>query len=132
LVRTKKLRNEKMQLSPLPNFGEHIWSDPGQIRPESGPPASCDDGRMSPDSGAGNILVAGCCRIPVQPGFRRSTIVRFRQSDIKRACKEEEFNFRKRFIVFKTVNRFSKIKEGFTVKSKIIFVDHYFRPYQTP
>jgi hypothetical protein len=30
------------------------------------------------------------------------------------------------------VNRFPKIKEAFTVKPKMIFVDHYFRPYQTP
>jgi hypothetical protein len=28
------------------------------------------------------------------------------------------------------VNRFPKIKEAFTVKPKMIFVDHYFRPYQ--
>jgi len=63
--------------------------------------------------------------------FRRPTIVGFRQSDIKRACKDKEFNFGKRFTVFKTVNHFSKIKEGFTIKLKITFVDHYFRPYQT-
>jgi hypothetical protein len=31
----------------------------------------------------------------------------------------------------KTVNRFSKIKEVFTVKPKMISVDHYFRPHQT-
>jgi hypothetical protein len=47
-------------------------------------------------------------------------------------CKDEEFNFGKRFMIFKTVNRFSKFKEGFTVKPKMIFVDDYFRPYQTP
>jgi hypothetical protein len=38
----------------------------------------------------------------------------------KRSCKNEEFKS------FKTVNRFSKIKEVFTVKLKMIFVDHYF------
>jgi hypothetical protein len=40
--------------------------------------------------------------------------------------KNENFKFRKRFMVFKTVNHFLKIKEVFTVKQKIIFVDHYF------
>jgi hypothetical protein len=30
------------------------------------------------------------------------------------------------------INRFSKIKEAFTVKPKMVFVDHYFRHYQTP
>jgi hypothetical protein len=34
-------------------------------------------------------------------------------------------------LISETVNRFPKIKEGFTVKPKIIFVNHYFRPYQT-
>jgi hypothetical protein len=47
-------------------------------------------------------------------------------------CKEEELNFGKRFTVLKIVNRFPKIKEAFTVKTKMIFVDHYFRPNQTP
>jgi hypothetical protein len=37
----------------------------------------------------------------------------------------------KTLISVKTVNRFSKIKEAFTVKPKMIFVDYYFRPYQT-
>jgi len=32
----------------------------------------------------------------------------------------------------KTVNRFSKIKEVFTVKLKMIFVDHYICSHQTP
>jgi hypothetical protein len=62
------------------------------------------------------------------PRFWRPTIAGFRQLDIKRACKDEEFNFRKRFTV---LNRFSKIKEAFTVRLKMIFVDHYFRLYQT-
>jgi len=34
--------------------------------------------------------------------------------------------------MIKIVNRFSKIKEVFTVKLKIISVDYYFSPYQTP
>jgi hypothetical protein len=88
---------------------------------------------MSPDFGTSCIPVAGCCRIPGPPGFQRLTIAGFRQSNIKRACKDEEFNFRKRFTVFKetfkTVNHFPKIKEVFTVKPKMIFVDHYFRSY---
>jgi hypothetical protein len=63
---------------------------------------------------------------------RLLTMAGFRQSDIKCACKDEEFNFGKRFTVFKTVNLFSQIKESFTVKPKMIFIDHYFRPYQTP
>jgi hypothetical protein len=49
----------------------------------------------------------------------------------KRACKNEEFKFRKQFTVLKTINCFPKIKEAFTVKLKIIFVDYYFRGYQT-
>jgi hypothetical protein len=63
------------------------------------------------------------------PKFRRPTIAGFRQSDIKRAYKDKEFNFEKRFTAFKIVNRFPKIKEGFTVKPKMIFVDYYFHPY---
>jgi hypothetical protein len=43
----------------------------------------------------------------------------------KRACKNEEFKSR-------TVNRFPKIKEAYIVKLKMIFVNHYFRPYETP
>jgi hypothetical protein len=39
---------------------------------------------------------------------------------------ELRVKFIKRFTVFKTVNRFSKIKEVFLVKLKIIFVDHHF------
>jgi hypothetical protein len=42
----------------------------------------------------------------------------------KRACKNEEFRFIKRF-------SFSKIEEVFAVKLKMISVDHYFRPHQT-
>jgi hypothetical protein len=66
--------------SPLPDSSEHVWPDPaklldsghfGQIRR--------DPGRMSPDSGIGNISVVGCCQIPVPPGFRRPTIARFQQ-----------------------------------------------------
>jgi hypothetical protein len=40
----------------------------------------------------------------------------------KHAYKNEEFKSR---------NRFPKIKEAFTVKLKMISVDHYFHPYQT-
>jgi hypothetical protein len=68
----------------------------------------------------------------VLPIFERPTIAGFDRSNIKRACKDEKYNFGKRFTVFKTVNRFPKIKEGFTVKPKMVFVDRYFRPYQTP
>jgi hypothetical protein len=50
----------------------------------------------------------------------------------KHAYKSEEFKFIKRFTVFKTVNYFSKIKEAFTAKLKIISFNHYFHPYQTP
>jgi len=74
-------------------------------------------------SAGGRIPTTGCCLTPGPTGFRRS--------DIKRACKDEEFNFGKRFTVLKIVNRFPKIKKAFTVKPKMIFVDHYFRPYQT-
>jgi len=40
--------------------------------------------------------------------------------------KNEEFKSKKLFTVFKTINRFLKIKKSFTVKLKIIFVDRYF------
>jgi hypothetical protein len=63
----------------------------------------------------------------VPPGFGRPNIAGFGQSDIKRACNDKEYNFGKRFTVFKTVNRFPKIKEAFTVKPKMVFVDHYFQ-----
>jgi hypothetical protein len=79
---------------------------------------------MSPDSSTCSIPVAGCCRILTPPRFRRPTIAEFQQLDIKRACNDEKFNFEKR--------RFSKVKEAFTGKLKMIFVYHYFRPYQTP
>jgi hypothetical protein len=49
----------------------------------------------------------------VLPIFEQPTIAGFDQSDIKRACKDEEYNFGKRFTVFKTVNCFPKIKEDF-------------------
>jgi hypothetical protein len=76
------------------------------------------------------MLAAGCCRIsaPLDSDDRPL----FQQSNIKCACKDKEFNFRKRITVFKTVNHFLKIKEAFTVKLKMIFIDHYFRSYQTP
>jgi hypothetical protein len=41
----------------------------------------------------------------------------------KRTCKNKELNSEN-----KTVNRFPKIKEAFTVKRKMISADHYFRP----
>jgi hypothetical protein len=87
---------------------------------------------MSLDSGPDSISMAECCKISAPPGFRRPTIAGFWQSDIKRKCKDEEFNFEKRFTAFKIVNRFPKIKEAFTIKLKLIFVDYYFHPYQTP
>lgn len=89
-------------------------------------PKSGDGGRMSPNSNVGRISVTE------RAGFRRLTIAWLRQSDIKHACKDEEFNFRKRFTILKIINRFLKIKEIFTFKLKMIFVDHYFCPYQTP
>jgi hypothetical protein len=99
------------------HFGQ-IGPDFGQFQPESGPPAFGDGGRMSPDSDAGCIPMFECCRILVPLGFRRSTNVGFRESDIKHAWKKnKEFNF-------------GIITKSFTVKQKMIFVDHYFRPYQ--
>jgi hypothetical protein len=68
----------------------------------------------------------------VPPGFGRPTIAGFGQSDIKRAFNDKKYNFGKQFTVFKTINCFPKIEEAFTVKPKIVFVDHYFRSYQTP
>jgi hypothetical protein len=53
---------------------------------------------------------AGCCRTPVLIGFQQLTIAKFWRSNIKRACKDEEFNFGKRLMILKIVNRFSKIK----------------------
>jgi hypothetical protein len=120
------------------------WLDPsrfGQIRPASDhgripegiwSAGLGDVGQISPDSDAGRFSVAGCCRIPASARFQLLTIAGFRQLDIKHACKNEEYNFEKQFTIFKIVNRFPKIKETFTVKMKMISVDHYFRPYQTP
>jgi hypothetical protein len=50
----------------------------------------------------------------------------------RRACRIKSLNSEKdlRFL-FKIVNRFSKIKEVFTVKLKMIFVGHHFQLYQT-
>jgi hypothetical protein len=65
----------------------------------------------------------------VESGYQQIPVPgRFSQTCV---CKNEEFKSRKRFTDFKTVNRFLKIKEVFTVK-KIIYVDHYFCSYQTP
>jgi hypothetical protein len=71
----------------------HIQPDPsrfGQIRQEStgfrpfwADPACLVGIRQY----SGRNLVAECCRTPAPVGFRRS--------DIKRACKNEEFNFKK-------------------------------------
>jgi hypothetical protein len=52
---------------------------------------------MSPDSSASRFSVARCCRIPALARFRGPTIAEFRQSNIKRVCKNETFNFEKRF-----------------------------------
>jgi hypothetical protein len=99
------------------HFGQ-IGPNFGQFQSESGPWAFGDGGRMSPDSDAGCIPMFECCRILVPLGFRRSTNVGFRESDIKHAWKKnKEFNF-------------GIITKSFTVKQKMIFVDHYFRPYQ--
>jgi hypothetical protein len=100
--------------------------------------------------------VAGCRRISTQIArfrdhYRNSAnAAKFRQSDTKiwgpsvvnsvtnklqylmvadfhkHPCKNEEFKFRKRFMIF------LKIKEAFTVKMKMIFVYHHFRLHQTP
>jgi hypothetical protein len=71
-----------------------ILARSGQILPESGLLASGDCGRMSPASGDGII--------PVLSGSGQLTIAGFGQSDIKRACNNNEYNFGKRFTVFKT------------------------------
>jgi hypothetical protein len=44
----------------------------------------------------------------------------------KCAWKNEEFKFRKRFTVFRIVNRFLKKKKAFTVKLKMISIDYHF------
>jgi hypothetical protein len=116
LARTKKLRKTKIIVwqEGLAGFWQdsfgssRIRLDPGhfaQIRP------AAEDGNI-PDSFGRNSASAR---------FRRPTIAGFRKSDIKCTWKDEE----------KTVNRFPKIKEVFTVKLKMISVDLYFRPYQT-
>jgi len=50
----------------------------------------------------------------------------------KRVYKDEELKSIKQITVFKTVNRFLKIKKTFTVKVKMISVDHHFQLRQTP
>jgi hypothetical protein len=114
---------------PVPDSGEHVWPDPGyfgQILPKLGQirPAS-NHGRILARFGPNLVCrlpatVAECRQILAPPGFRQPTIAEFRQSDIKHACKDQEFNFGKRFTVLKTVNRFPKIKKTFTVKPKMI------------
>jgi hypothetical protein len=112
--------------SPLPDSREKVWPDQVisdrnlldlalsmarscKSRPEFGGrhPVSVDGFRRRQDTDDRMLSDSG----PV--GFRRSTIAKFWQSDIKRACKKEEFNFGKRFTVLKIVNRFLKIKEGY-------------------
>jgi hypothetical protein len=62
--------------------------------------ADSDDGDlMSPDSSAGRFSVTGCCQILRLTRFQRLIIAEFRQSNIKCAWKDEEFNFEKRFTV---------------------------------
>jgi len=51
-----------------------------------------DSDWMSPNSDANRFSVARYCRISTLARFRRLTIARFRKSDIKRACKDKEFN----------------------------------------
>lgn len=91
---------------PASKFGQ-IRSDPGSfgliqpasehgqnlaiLWPESGSSSSGEGGRCR------WIPATGCCMTPVPTGFWRPTITEFRQSDIKCACKYEEFNFEKRF-----------------------------------
>jgi hypothetical protein len=50
-----------------------------EFRQESGPPAP--------------TTMIGCRRIPELAGSWWSDVAGFRQSDIKRACKDEELNF---------------------------------------
>jgi hypothetical protein len=66
-----------------------------EFRPESGLLASGYGGQMSPNFGAGSIPVAECYQISKPLGFRLPTMAGFRQSNIKRVCKDEEYNFGK-------------------------------------
>jgi hypothetical protein len=78
-------------------------------------------GRISLDSGSGNILVAGFrCRLDFDDRLLSDSGNRI--SNVRARTKSS---------ISENV-RFPKIKEGFTVKLKMIFVDHYFRPCQTP
>jgi hypothetical protein len=43
-----------------------------------------------------------------------------------------QYIFNTYYTVLRTVNHFSKIKKAFSVKLKMISVDHHFRLYQTP
>jgi hypothetical protein len=62
-----------------------------------------------------------------------ASVAGFRQSNTKiRGSSAIESKSIKRFTIFKIVIRFPKIKEAFMVKLKMIFVDHYFCPHQTP
>jgi hypothetical protein len=128
--RRESLTGSGRILAILARFG---WINSGSVQiraawPEFGPPMAVFRHRHISD---GLIPATGCCRTPAPIGFRGLTIAKFWRSNIKHACKEEELNFGKRFTVLKIVSRFPKIKEAFTVKPKMIFVDHYFRPYQT-
>jgi hypothetical protein len=123
LARTKKLQNVKIRVWQMPPESGNVWSplpdsgmtlpDPvisrriwrqsrldsshfGQIRPAS------DHGRnptifrtVCDKNLVRRILATGCSRTSAPVGFRRSTIAEFRQSNIKRACNDKLFNFKK-------------------------------------
>jgi hypothetical protein len=95
------------------HFGR-IWPASSQIRPESGLPASGNGGRVSSDVAEFRCRLDSDDRPLLDFGYWISNV----------HVNDKEFNFGKWFTIFKTVNCFPKIKEGFTVKPKMIFVDH--------
>jgi hypothetical protein len=119
---------------PLPKFGKE--------QPDSGKLAKI----WSPDSPTGQIPACllessggrwhrnPCDRIPKFRLPTNSNVRRWRiPTNVSAGMKSLNLKTDLRlFTIFKTVNRFLKIKEVFTVKMKIIFVDHHFRLYQTP
>jgi pyocin large subunit-like protein len=85
--------------------------------------------------------LTGCRRIPAPAGSRWPDVVGFRRqldSDDRLLpnSSNQISNMRAKMKCLISENNlcksFSKIKEVFTVKLKINFVDHYFRPYQIP
>jgi hypothetical protein len=69
------------------------------------------------------IFRVGSDRVPAGSGGVLAVVYQFENVTLK---------LEKWFTVLKRGNHFTEIKEDFSVKLKMIFVDYYFTPHQTP